>query len=194
MFECCSPKWIVPQNRLVPQNGFYGGKLFSSTPLDLIQLDLSIFCNTCNLSHQSLSHHHHHYHHGYYLLSTKLKISQPRNDRNRFLVKIILELRFLISSVSLFRLSSLCLCCSLPPVFLLLHLHLIHELLSPLSFLFPSILPSAISSFSGMSFLTLDAFVYIIIPATIVCPQLLCQSLLSLGLCTFSHPPAISIR
>lgn len=75
-----------------------------------------------------------------------------------------------------------------------LHLHLIHESLFPLSFLFPPILPSAFSSFSGVSFLALVTFIYIVIPATLVRPQLLHQRLFSLGLCTSSCPPAISTR
>lgn len=111
-------------------------------------------------------HYHHHHRHGYHLLSTKLKISQLENDRNPFQVKIILDTRLLIHAFSFFRLSFLRLCCSHAPLYSFIPKpHFLGpQALFLFSFLFPSILPSDFSSFSRVSFLSLDTFIYIMIP------------------------------
>lgn len=158
---------------------------------------LFLFFATFTTPPINLYHHYHHHHRqGYHLLSTKLKISQLENDRNPFQVKIILDARLLIYAFSFFRLSFLGLCCSHALLYSVTpYPHFLGpQALFLFSFLFPSILPSDFSSsFSRVSFLTLDTFIYIVTPTTIVCPQLLHQSPLSFGLYTSSHPPAISI-
>lgn len=72
-------------------------------------------------------------------------------------------------------------------------LGLLHRWLFLFSFSFPSILsPAFFSPSSAVSFLSPATLLYIITPSTIVCSQLIHQSLPSFGRYMRSHPPAIS--
>lgn len=162
--------WVVS---LVLQNRLHRSKLFSSTLLDFVQLDLPIFATFATPPINLYHHYHHHLRQGYHLLSTKLKISQLENDRNPFQVKIILDARLLIYAFSFFRLSFLGLCCSHALLYSFIpYPHFLGpQALFLFSFLFPSILPSDFfSSSSRVSFLTLETVIYIMTSTTIVCP------------------------
>lgn len=184
--------WLVS---LVLQNRLHRSKLFSSTLLDFVQLDLHIFCNIRHPSHQSLSSLPPSSSSGLPFIEHKTQNLTARNDRNPLQVKII-WMQGSWSTLSPSSDSFLGLCWSRALLYSVIpYPHFLGpQALLLFSFLFPSILPSDFfSSFSRVSFLTLDTFIYIVTPTTIVCPQLLHQSPLSFGLYISSHPPAISI-